>query len=61
MSTKPTNEEPGFENGINELPNDQDGGDPDTLEESQPEGEKADEMEEAQKDAAEQRKEGGYQ
>lgn len=58
------NEEPGFERDENELPEDQDGGNPNTLEDGPlPEDEEAGDetLEEAQEDAAEQRSEGGYQ
>lgn len=56
-------EEPGFEHDVNELPKDRDKGSPDTLEES-PETSEQDEEDdnlEAQKQAAEKRKDGGYQ
>jgi hypothetical protein len=63
MATTPQGEEPGFESDVDELPKDRDNGSPNTLEED-PDTAKADEEDanlEAQKDAAEERKEGGYQ
>lgn len=59
MATTPQNEEPGFERGGNELP-DQDNGNQDTLEEQPSDGEDAG-LEDAQEEAAAERKEGGYQ
>jgi hypothetical protein len=63
MATTPQGEEPGFENDVDELPKDRDNGSPNALEED-PDTAKADEEDanlEAQKDAAGERKEGGYQ
>ena len=63
MATTPQGEEPGFESDIDELPKDRDKGSPDTLEED-PDTAEADEEDAnlaAQADAAEERKEGGYQ
>jgi hypothetical protein len=56
MATTPDNEEPGFENDVNELPEDQSDVSEDTLEDD---GE--DDLEAVQEDAAEEREEGGYQ
>jgi hypothetical protein len=61
MTIHPENEEPGFEHEVNEIPVKQDNGADDTLEDKPPAGEEADEMEQAQDEAAEERKEGGYQ
>jgi hypothetical protein len=58
MATDPEIEEPGFEHDVNERPHGQDKGSEYTLEDTHDE---ADEMEQTQKDAAEERKEGGYQ
>lgn len=58
MAPFPDNEEPGFEHDVTELDKKRDNGAEDTLED-QPD--KADEMEQVQQDAAEERKEGGYQ
>ena len=56
-----TREEPGFETDVNELPEGANRSE-DTLEESPPsDDDAATEIEEAQRDAAEERKEGGYQ
>jgi hypothetical protein len=63
MATTPQREEPGFDSDVNELPKDKDNGSPDTLEEK-PDVAAQDEEDdnlEAQKDAAEERKDGGYQ
>lgn len=62
MTNMPENEEPGFETDVNELPAEQDGVSEDTLEEDpSPDKGQASEMEQAQEEAAEERKEGGYQ
>jgi hypothetical protein len=58
-----SNEEPGFEHDVNELPKDRNKGSPDTLEES-PETTEQDEEDanlETQRQAAEERKDGDYQ
>ncbi|WP_156347480.1 MULTISPECIES: hypothetical protein [unclassified Sphingomonas] len=61
MASTPQEKEPGFETDVNELPED-DKGSEDTLEEEPlPEDEATAGMEEAQEQAAEERKEGGYQ
>jgi len=61
MATTPQEEEPGFETDVSELPDD-DQGSEDTLEdEPGSEDEESEGMEEAQEEAAEERKEGGYQ
>jgi hypothetical protein len=58
----PTNEEPGFENDVDELPDDAQPASPETLENTpKQDATDADELEAAQEDAAEERKEGGYQ
>ena len=60
MASTPTNEEPGFEADVNELPEDNQGAE-DTLEdEPLPEDDSAG-LDDAQEQAAEERKEGGYQ
>jgi hypothetical protein len=61
MATTPRDEEPGFETDVNELTED-DNGSEDTLEEKRGPGDQdpAD-LEEAQKNGAEDRKDGGYQ
>jgi len=66
MATKPENEEPGFEADVDELPAGQDQGSDDTLEDDPApdpalDGDQAAEMEHVQAEAAEERKEGGYQ
>lgn len=62
MATTPDNEQPGFETDVNELPHDKDNGDEHRLEDGpEAQDENASELEEAQKEAAEERKEGGYQ
>lgn len=58
MATNPENEEPGFEHDVNELP---EKGHEDTLEDDPKPEDEADAMEEAQEEAAEERKVGGYQ
>ncbi|KQT31010.1 hypothetical protein ASG29_16020 [Sphingomonas sp. Leaf412] len=60
MIEKPTEEEPGFEAEVDELPED-DQGSPNTLEEEPKPEDDLPEMQEAQEQAAEERKEGGYQ
>ena len=61
MATTPDNEEPGFEHDVNELPKDQNSSE-ETLEENpKADDEQAAEMEHVQEEAAEERKEGGYQ
>lgn len=61
MATTPQEEEPGFETDVNELPED-DQGSEDTLEdEPDSEDHGSDDMEKVQEEAAEERKEGGYQ
>ena len=61
MATTPQDEEPGFETDVNELTED-DNGSEDTLEEKpNPSDQDPADLEEAQKDGAEDRKEGGYQ
>lgn len=61
MATTPRDEEPGFETDVNELTED-DNGREDTLEEKPgPSDQDPADLEEAQKDGAEDRKEGGYQ
>jgi hypothetical protein len=58
MVTTPQAEEPGFETDVNELPDDNNGPE-DTLEDKQAADEqKANDLEEAQKDGAEKREEG---
>jgi hypothetical protein len=60
MATIPRDEEPGFETDVNELTED-DNGSEDTLEEEPSPGDQVPaDLEEAQKDGAEDRKEGGY-
>jgi hypothetical protein len=60
MATIPRDEEPGFETDANELTED-DNGSEDTLEEEPGPGDQVPaDIEEAQKDGAEDRKEGGY-
>ena len=61
MATTPENEEPGFEHDVNELPEDQDNGSPDTLEDDPLPEDEAGGIEDAQEEAAEERKDGGYQ
>jgi hypothetical protein len=60
MATTPQEEQPGFETDVNELPVSNQGPD-DTLEEKPSEDEESSELEKAQEEAAEERKEGGYQ
>jgi hypothetical protein len=63
MDGTPQGEEPGFDHDVDELPKDRDNGSPETLEEK-PEVAAEDEEEvnlDAQRNAAEERKEGGYQ
>jgi hypothetical protein len=62
MTIGPENEEPGFEHDVNELPREQNKGSEHTLEDNLQVGnEDAAAMEHAQEEAAEERKEGGYQ
>ena len=64
MATRPENDEPGFEADVDELPAGPEKGREDTLED-RPAPDKVDdqasEMEHVQAEAAEERKEGGYQ
>jgi hypothetical protein len=60
MTHTPENEEPGFEADVNERHAGKGNGSDETLEDS-PDGEQAAEMEHVQAEAAEERKEGGYQ
>ena len=60
MATTPDNEEPGFETDVNELLEDQDNGSEDTRRRPLPE-DGGENIEESQEEAAEERKEGGYQ
>lgn len=60
MATTPQNEEPGFETDVNELPEDNRGAEDRLEDEPQPEDDESG-LEEAQEQAAEERKEGGYQ
>jgi hypothetical protein len=60
MAIHPETEEPGFEHDVNELPEGQKRHE-DSLEEAPTPEEKADAMEDVQEEAAEERKEGGYQ
>lgn len=63
MDDTPQGEEPGFDHDVDELPKDRDNGSPETLEDK-PEAAAADEDEDnlkAQRKAAEERKDGGYQ
>ena len=61
MATTPDNEEPGFEHDVNELPKDRNSSE-ETLEDNpKADDEQAAEMEHVQEEAAEERKEGGYQ
>ena len=58
----PTNEQPGFENDVDELPDDQQAASPDTLEDlPKQDAAESEDLESVQEEAAEQRKEGGYQ
>ncbi|WP_380780549.1 hypothetical protein [Sphingomonas sp. R86520] len=60
MATTPRDEEPGFETDVNELPQ-TDKGSEDSLEENPRTSEQdAADLEDAQKDGAEERGEGGY-
>ncbi|MDO7841721.1 hypothetical protein [Sphingomonas immobilis] len=59
-SAAPEEDEPGFETDVNELDHAKDSGSEHTLEE-EPGKTEAEDMEHAQEDAAEDRKEGGYQ
>jgi hypothetical protein len=59
MTTTP-NEEPGFEADVDELPEDNDVS-PDTLEDAPLPEDESTKLEEAQEQAAEERREGGYQ
>jgi len=59
MVTAPRDEEPGFETDVNELPDDNNGPE-DTLEDKPvPDGQNPNDLEEAQKDGAEEREDGG--
>jgi hypothetical protein len=61
MADTPEQEEPGFEHDVNELPKDRNSSE-ETLEDGTPsQDEEASEMEHVQEEAAEERKEGGYQ
>lgn len=60
MTSQPRDEEPGFEADVDELPED-DRGSPDTLEDEALPEDDLPQLDEAQKQAAEERKEGGYQ
>lgn len=60
MAITPDNEDPGFENDVNELPKDQNTSE-ETLEDDPEPADEAAEMEHVQAEAAEERKEGGYQ
>jgi len=61
MATTPENEEPGFEHDVNELPKDRNSSERTVEDNPQAEAEEAAEMEHVQEEAAEERKEGGYQ
>jgi hypothetical protein len=64
MATTPEDEEPGFETDVDELPAGPEKGREDTLEDSpapNKDESQATEMEYVQEEAAEERKEGGYQ
>ncbi|MEG3089529.1 hypothetical protein [Sphingomonas sp. PB4P5] len=60
MTMHPETEEPGFEADVNEVPDATNAGQEDTLEDA-PKDQQGDALEKAQEDAAEERKEGGYQ
>jgi hypothetical protein len=60
MAITPDNEEPGFETDVNELPKDRNSSEHSTEDNPKAEDEAA-EMEHVQEEAAEERKEGGYQ
>lgn len=60
MTNNASEEEPGFEADVDELPED-DQGSPDTLEDEPLPENDVSELGEAQEQAAEERKEGGYQ
>ena len=60
MTPAPHEEEPGFEADVDELPED-DRGTPDTLEDEPLPEDDQPRLDEAQEQAAEERKEGGYQ
>lgn len=60
MAIHPENEEPGFEHDVNELPKAQKGHE-DSLEEDPKPQDEAGAMEKVQEEAAEERKDGGYQ
>jgi hypothetical protein len=61
MATTPENEEPGFEHDVNELPKDRNSSERTVEDNPQAEDEEAAAMEHVQEEAAEERKEGGYQ
>jgi hypothetical protein len=61
MATTPENEEPGFEHDVNELPKDRNSSERTVEDNPQAEEEEAAAMEHVQEEAAEERKEGGYQ
>jgi hypothetical protein len=62
MTNTPENEEPGFETDVDELPAEQSNVSEETLEENPAADDyQASEMEHVQEEAAEERKEGGYQ
>ena len=60
MTSQPRDEEPGFEADVDELLED-DRGSPDTLEDEALPEDDLPQLDEAQEQAAEERKEGGYQ
>ncbi|MEN2787187.1 hypothetical protein ACFOKI_04650 [Sphingomonas qilianensis] len=60
MTIHPETEEPGFESDVNEIPKARDAGRDDTLEQETTDQD-TDELEAVQEEAAEERKEGGYQ
>lgn len=61
MASTPTNEEPGFEVDVNELPDTDQGAENRLEDEPLAEDGKSNALDEAQEQASEERKEGGYQ
>jgi len=61
MASTPTQEEPGFEADVNELPDTDQGAENRLEDESLAEDEESNALDEAQEQAAEERKKGGYQ
>ncbi len=61
MASTPTNEESGFEADVNELPEDNQGAEGTLEDEPLPENDEPEGLDDAQEQAAEERKEDGYQ